>query len=159
MELIATVSTAYSAAKGIMDIGKGLLSAKIDAEVKDKFRELLDRVGTFQEALFFLREELLKLQQDKVDLKAQIDEFEAQLDLRSKVQYIKPSYWVADGDKKDGPFCQRCWDVNQKLVRLQGGNNDVWYCYECKVNFTGEGYKAPKISQPHSGGKHSWMGV
>lgn len=30
-------------------------------------------------------------------------------------------YWRGEGDTKEGPFCQRCLDVDRKAVRLQYG--------------------------------------
>lgn len=138
---LATINAAFGAAKSIKELGKGLLDAKIDQGVKDRFREMLEKIGNFQEALYFLREELLHQQQEKADLKAQIDELKAQLDLKSRVQYIKPSYWVVDGDKKDGPFCQKCYDADRKLIRLQDYGSDRWKCQNCDKIYEGPNFQ------------------
>ncbi|GEM_PF-1524111 len=58
--------------------------------------------------------------------------------------YEKPSYWVISEDKKDGPFCQRCYDTDQKLIRLQGGSNDKWLCHACKSYFYGPNHQPPQ---------------
>ena len=62
--------------------------------------------------------------------------------MRGSIVYEKPAYWRVDGDIKDGPFCQRCYDSEQKTIRLQIGiNNDVWKCLECKSVYYGPRYK------------------
>lgn len=137
---ISTITAAFGAAKSIKEIGKGLLSAKIDDEVKNQFRELLEKIGTFQESLYYLREELLGVQDEKQELNEKVKELEAKLALQSEVHYIKPSYWRGDGDDKDGPFCQKCYDVDGKLVRLQGEENDNWRCNGCEKVVHGTNY-------------------
>ena len=147
---IGTINAAFGAAKSIKELGKGLLDAKIDAAVKDRFREMLEKIGNFQEALYLLREELLTQQQEKTDLKAKVDELQAKLDQKSKVEFIMPSYWIVDEGEKDGPYCQRCYDVDERLVRLQvKEGDDYWRCSGCskiyqKPGATMSQYKPPR---------------
>jgi hypothetical protein len=60
-----------------------------------------------------------------------------------KLKWEKPFYWRIDDEKKDGPFCQKCYDSNKKLIRLQEGGNDVWRCFSCKSTFRGPRYNPP----------------
>lgn len=97
-----------------------------------------------QEKIMELREGALELQEENLDLKAKIKELEAALKRRDEVVYEKPSYWIVSDNGEDGPFCQRCYDVEQRLVRLQGGNNDCWDCESCKSHYRGPKY----VSRP-----------
>lgn len=45
--------------------------------------------------------------------------------MKLEVVWEKLSYCKYNEKDKDGLFCQRCYDVNEKLIRLQCGNNDV----------------------------------
>ena len=144
---ISSISSAYSALKAIKEISGGLLSAKIDAESKKQLSEVLERLGAVQDTLFYMREELLKLQEANRVQKEHIRKLEEKISIDKKLTWIKPSYWLVEDDKKDGPFCQRCYDVNKNLVRLQGGKNDVWVCHECKTKYFGPNYEPPKVNR------------
>ncbi len=141
---ISTISSAYSAVKAIKDIGSSLLDAKIDAEAKQRVSEVLEKLGGVQDTLFYMREELLRVQDENHSLKKQIKDLNEKLTQKERLQYIKPSYWLVDGEEKDGPYCQKCYDANQMLIRLQGGRNDVWSCHECKSTYYGPCYSRPK---------------
>lgn len=52
-------------------------------------------------------------------------------------------YWRAKDNKKEGPFCQLCWDKDKKLIRLYSDQVDIgetypvfiWKCRNCKSNY------------------------
>jgi hypothetical protein len=54
-----------------------------------------------------------------------INELEERLDLKAKLTWEKPYYWIVDRDKKDGPFYQQCYDTDGKLIRLQGSGDAI----------------------------------
>jgi len=141
---MATIVSAYSAVKNIKEIGEVLLNAKIDADSKQRVTEVIEKLGGIQDTLFYIREELLKVQEENHNLKVQVKQLEEKLQQKGKLQYIKPSYWVVEGETGDGPFCQRCYDAESKLVRLQEGSRDFWNCRECKNNYHGPNYTPPK---------------
>lgn len=96
--------------------------------------ELIKKGSTIeaQEKIMELREAAIELQDEHRELKEKIRELEEKLKLKESVVWDKPYYWYGEGDDRQGPFCQRCYDSDGKLVRLQGGKNDKWYCHECK---------------------------
>lgn len=56
--------------------------------------------------------------------------------------YKDDVYWQKNGEKLDGPFCQLCWDRDQKLLRLSNEKVDDGekvvdhrYCRSCKSNY------------------------
>jgi BMFP domain-containing protein YqiC len=141
---IASISSAYTAIKTIKEIGNTLLNAKIDSEAKHRVSEFVEKLGSVQDALFYIREELIKVQDENQNLKAKIKNLEDKLQIKEKLTYEKSYYWLDDKGLRSGPFCQRCYDVSGNLVHLQGGKNDVWQCYECKAPFYGPNYQPPQ---------------
>jgi ribosomal protein L37AE/L43A len=62
-----------------------------------------------------------------------------------KVTYESPYYFkaLADGSK-DGPFCQKCYDTTDKLVRLQSSSiRGVWTCNACKNSVKDSNFRPP----------------
>lgn len=100
-----------------------------------------------QEKILELREATLRAQEENLELKAKVALLEEKLQLRNNVVWKKPSYWV----DKDGPFCQKCYDSEQKLIRLQDGTNDCWSCLECKSYYTGQNYVEPRFERDSNG--------
>ena len=147
---IASISTAYTAIKAIKDIGNTLLNEKIDSEAKQRVSEFVEKLGSVHDALFYIREELIKVQDENQSLKSKIKSLEEKLQIKDKLIYEKSYYWLEDNGVRSGPFCQRCYDVKGILVHLQGGKNDTWHCYDCKVNFCGPNYQPPPQRQSSS---------
>ena len=100
-----------------------------------------------QEKIMELRSSALALEEENLELKSTITQLEEQIKLSRTVKWEKPHYWIGDGDDRDGPFCQRCFDVSQILVRMQDGNNDIWKCLECKSRVQGPNYKIPQVKR------------
>lgn len=147
---ISTITSAYSAIKAIKEIGTSLLDAKIDTESKQRVSDVIEKLGSVQDTLFYIREELLKVQNENHELKEKIKVLEEKLNEKSKVHYIKPSYWVIEGEEKDGPFCQKCYDTDKNLVRLQDCGNDIWTCRECKSPYYGPNHTLQKARKRQS---------
>ncbi|MEL4201767.1 hypothetical protein C9E85_05410 [Plesiomonas shigelloides] len=137
---ITTITSAYTAIKNIKEITKLVLDAKIDAEVSEKIQASIERLGEVQDTLFYIREELLTQQEEKENLKKELASAKAELEKVESVIYRAPSYWIVNKDQPDGPFCQPCFDDERKLIRLQGGDNDIWNCRKCKNTFHGPNY-------------------
>ena len=113
------------------------------------YREIVDlvKVGSTieaQEKIMELRSAALQIEEENFTLRTRVKELEAQLTVRDELQWEKPYYWMVNGDTKDGPYCQKCYDGDQKLIRLQGGNGGVWFCHTCKGRFYDASYK-PRV--------------
>ena len=119
---------------GIVDTFKEL--ATLAQKVQN--RELYERLVAFQSDIFTLQEE-------NRDLKETVRELRAKLELQGKVVWKKPSYWLIEGKKKNGPFCQKCYDSERKLIRLQDEGSDSWRCLNCKSYFEGPNYFSPEV--------------
>ena len=101
-----------------------------------------------QEKIMELREAAMELEEENRTLKLTVKELNKKIAFQKKVIYQKPSYWVKETEENDGPFCQKCHDSTDKLIRLPGGNNDVWYCYECSSTYYGPNYVKPVVQRP-----------
>ena len=75
------------------------------------------------------------LQKENLELKAKIKELEEKLNKKEEMDWEPPFYWVNNGDAKDGPFCQKCYDSESKLIRLQNADKGAWRCVSCNNNF------------------------
>ena len=93
-----------------------------------------------QEQLMKLRQEALNVQEENLALRQRVSELEYEKTQAQEMEFEGEVYWrtLEDGDR-DGPFCQRCFDVDKRLVRLvsvptASGRGTVmkWNCKECK---------------------------
>jgi hypothetical protein len=95
------------------------------------------------EKLVSLQSDILALQEENHELKDKVRQLKETSDLRDRVVWEQPFYWLNNDAAKDGPFCQKCWDSDQKLIRLQHRRNDIWDCYNCKNFFCGPHHVPP----------------
>jgi len=84
----------------------------------------------------------LKLQKENRVLKQAAE-------IKGKLIYEAPFYWLVDGDKRDGPYCQKCYDDNQKLIRLQLLGKGLWECKTCDNDYTDSDYNEPSSIKKH----------
>jgi hypothetical protein len=71
-----------------------------------------------QEKIMELREAAISQQEENIELRQRVKALEEQLALRAKVLWEAPYYWTEEDQKRDGPFCQSCYDKDG-LIRLQ----------------------------------------
>jgi len=115
------------------------------------YKEIVDLVKKgatveAQEKIMALREAALELQEENLDLKEEVKTLNQQLEIKAKIKFDEKVYWFDDEGKTDGPFCQRCYDMDKKLLRLQpatfrGGPTNAWTqggeCMECNSQYAG----------------------
>jgi len=90
--------------------------------------ELYQKILDVQAGALEVVEENNKLRDENRELKEK-------LKVKENLKYERNSYWIEAGDKKDGPFCSRCWDVDKNLVRLHPCGNPAYYDYpNCKAS-------------------------
>ena len=131
------VVTAVGSIKSAIDIAKVLKDGADTfdkAEVKLQLAELISSLADAKMQMAEVQELLLESNAEKKDLLNKLNQ-------KKKITYEKPSYFkINDDNSKDGPYCQNCYDANEKLIRLQGGKNDVWTCNQCKNTYKGSRY-------------------
>jgi hypothetical protein len=104
--------------------------------------ELVKKGSTIdlQENLVRLREQAVELQEENVTLRTRISDLERQVALRRDIQFDGELYWIVTApDKREGPFCQKCYDSEGKLIRLLDGTKrnigTEWVCSQCKMSY------------------------
>lgn len=86
-----------------------------------------------QEQIMALREGSLILQEENVGLREKVKILEESLRVKGQLTFDGSTYWLDDGTGANGPFCQHCYDISGRLVRLQDWG-DTWTCFACKTN-------------------------
>jgi regulator of replication initiation timing len=99
-----------------------------------------------QEKIMELREAAVELKSENAALKDQNAKLKNKLSLKAKTVFERPYYFVLAGKTKEGPYCQRCFDKDQDLIRLQSFGNGTWICCECKSKFFDKNFVPPKRS-------------
>jgi ribosomal protein L37AE/L43A len=94
---------------GIIDHAKDI--AKLIKKYNDA--ELYQKIIDLHDEIFELRENNLKL-------KEKIKELKEEKKINKKIVFESPFY------------CQKCYDDNKKLIRLQDLKNGYWECLVCK---------------------------
>lgn len=136
---IATITAALSGIKIASDIAKLIKNSGASletAEIKLKLAELI-------EALADAKIEIANFREVISDNEAEIRRLQAQMDTKDQTVWEDPYYFVLNKNgEKDGPYCQKCYDSNKKLIRLQSpGKNGYWQCNECKSGYKDSTYK------------------
>ncbi|OIP59074.1 MAG: hypothetical protein AUK19_02840 [Candidatus Moranbacteria bacterium CG2_30_45_14] len=81
-----------------------------------------------------VQEKLLVQQKRIFDLEHENGELKSELKLQSELVFEKNAYWIMKDNKKDGPFCTKCKDSEEKMIRMREGDYmSGWaYCPGCK---------------------------
>lgn len=148
-DIIMDIATTLSSIKTAYELAQGLRSMKSlmdNADVKLQIVDLID-------ALVNAKADLAEIRTQVIDKDRLIAELQDRLNTKVSVYYEEPFYWKDLGDdKKDGPFCQRCYDTDSKLIRLipRKSTNGSHICTGCSCWY---GQGTPRqIRRVHSGG-------
>ena len=117
--------------------------------------DLLKKGSTLevQEKILELRAATLNLQEENLALRQKVNSLESQLKDNETLNYEAPFYWRKSEGKKDGPFCQQCYDNKDKKIRLQSSDNDYWNCSTCGTGYPGPKYRDIDVSfETNNGG-------
>lgn len=137
MEL-SSIATLLSSIKTATDIAKLIKDSDVTfekAETKLKFAELIS-------ALADAKIQISEIQQVLIDKDTELREAKEKLLVKENIEWEKPYYWIIDGENKIGPYCQRCYDKNHLLMRLQNRDKGYWVCMECKSDYYDSSYDA-----------------
>ena len=119
--------------KTAVDLAKFI---KNSSDTLDKSGQKL-KLAELIEALADIKMETAEIKSLIIEKDEKIQSLESQLKLKNDLVYEAPFYWINNIENdREGPFCQKCYDENQKLIRLQAiENNDVWDCFSCRSSF------------------------
>jgi len=137
---MASVSAALTSLKVATDIAKFFKDTNVSfekAETKLKLAELI-------EALADAKIQFADIQQLLLDKDAELRAVREQLSIKANLKWDPPYYWIVTDDKKDGPYCQCCYDKDRALIRLQGNGKGYWKCEACNNSY----YDSSYVSKP-----------
>ena len=133
-----------------MDLSLLLTQTKTAVDIAKFIKNSSETLGKSEQKLKLaeLIEALADIKMETAEIKAliikkdeRIELLENKLKLKNDLIYDAPYYFIDNHDKKkDGPYCQKCYDVDEKLIRLQEIGNDEWDCYSCNGYFQGKKY-------------------
>lgn len=124
--ILSSIKTASDIAKLIKDSGTSLEQAEMKLKLADLISALADA-----------KIEVATVQGTLTEKDVEIKELKQKLSVRDAVHYRAPFYWSLTAEGEDGPYCQKCYDVEGRLVRLQKSVNreNVWSCRACRSDF------------------------
>jgi len=133
------ISAAYTGVKFIKESLTAILNVKIEAAAREKINEALEKVGTVQDTLFYLRDELSRLQAENYELKeklkaaedwkARLAEYELKETQGGAIIYLfkgQPRHYICPNciNKKEVQMLQRRKDSMSGDFRCPGCNKD-----------------------------------
>jgi hypothetical protein len=90
----------------------------------------LEAQKTIQE----LREGFLQLHAENIELKQELLEMRIAENVKENMIFDEPFYYLLDeNDKKDGPFCPKCWEKDEKKCRVINTPTSYTGKFQCQV--------------------------
>lgn len=95
----------------------------------------IDNIELYRQILD-LQNEVLQVVTENMELKGQLARAREQLSVRQSLRFENNAYWTGeDLETSDGPFCAKCWDTKQQLVRMLVSNDPRWSrCHSCAIS-------------------------
>lgn len=144
---IASISAALAGIKSATEIAKIIKDSGASLEQAEVKLQLADLISALADAKI----EIANIREVVSEKETQIKQLNQKLELKENIVWQKPYYVVVSDDKKDGPYCQKCYDSKQLLMRLQG-EEGWWQCRECKSTYTDDDYDNSPINMTPDNG-------
>jgi hypothetical protein len=133
------ISAALAAFKAAKDLGKVIFEAKIDHDVQEKYRGVLDKLGDAQDTLYELRDELLTKQSEVEKLQRTLSEND---DWRTRIgqfAIVQTAGGAVVHQFEGGPpyyACPNCIN-DRRIVPLQDNRtlSGKYRCVACKSEY------------------------
>ncbi|NOH82167.1 hypothetical protein F0231_20900 [Vibrio sp. RE86] len=137
---IVTISAALGSLKTAHELAKVIKSSGNSLEQAEMKFKLADLISALAETKI----ELADIQTVLIEKDEEIKALKKQLRERDEASYVAPYYWRETEKGKDGPFCQKCKDVDELFVRLQNIKaKGFWHCTNCDTNYLDKDYVSP----------------
>lgn len=88
----------------------------------------------------------MKLSEDTRDIQRENQRLQDQLTIRDNLVWEQPVYWLEKDGKREGPYCQVCWDDKKNLARLHN-HNHVFLCKVCNQVFEKPNSDMPRFEE------------
>ncbi|WP_417910672.1 hypothetical protein [Candidatus Electronema sp. PJ] len=136
---IAEITAALAGVKHASDIAKLIKNSEVSLEAAEVKLKLADLIDSLADA----KVEIAKFKEIISERDEEIQRLKKQLEKDGNMVYEEPYYFlVQENGDKDGPYCQRCYDNDKKLIRLQSAEEKgEWRCNECQNSYKDSSYK------------------
>lgn len=136
---IATIKGAYDAVSFAKKALENFVDTKADEKAKEKVAEALDRLGSVQDLLFSLREELSRLQGENAELKDKLRTYENWTD-RAAPYALHETAGGAVVYKSEGPpqhfACPRCYEKREiQILQNRRTASGTFECPCCQADY------------------------
>ncbi|GLQ72710.1 hypothetical protein [Vibrio penaeicida] len=137
---IVTIGTALTSLKTAVELAKAVRTSASTLEQAEVNLQIADLISALADARIEVSEiQTLLLEKDEL-----ISKLQKEVENKGNTIYEKPYYWLETNGQKEGPYCQRCKDVDELLVRLQrASSKGRWACRSCKEIYIDSSYVAP----------------
>lgn len=93
-----------------------------------------------------LQAEIMNVVSENQELRQENSSLSEKLVTKQAITFDNSAYWTRIDDKRDGPYCTRCWDLEKNLIRLHPCGNPAMYdCPNCK---SGPIRAKPELDRP-----------
>jgi hypothetical protein len=117
---------------------KGMFSTAVELIKKGSQMEAQAQIQRLQEQYLGLHAENLEIKQELLDLKAKYTE-------QKNMVFDEPFFFELVGERRDGPFCPRCWQRDGKKCRVVNTPDSYHGSQKCGVcdSLFGKGVPVP----------------
>lgn len=103
------------------------------------------------EKIIEMNTKFIEIQEDNQSLRSEIKKLKNISKINKNLELRINFYWLKNKDSiENGPYCTRCWDKNNDLIRIPTYQNQHEYhyfeCPECKNRVSNENYRASCIT-------------
>lgn len=136
---LASIGAAYNGLKVVKDVFVGFTNLKSETDSLERIYEAIKKVGDAQDALFMLREELFRLQEENNSLKKQMEDRDVWTNKIDQYQLVVTAGGAVVYQSKAEPFhlaCPSCTESKEIHIlqdnRIMAG---TFKCTKCKATY------------------------
>ena len=151
---INSISAALTSISAATEIAKLISSSNASLAKSEQKMKLAELIGSLADTKI----QLAEVQQEIIERDQTIKQLEEKLNTRENLIWEAPYYWIMKNSKKDGPYCQKCQDSDDKLIRLQAHENGYWDCKSCHTGYHDKSHIPATIPIESDYDSLGWMG-
>lgn len=136
---VSGINASYEAIKNIKNVFTSIIDSKIDIEVKKQIEISKEKLGSVQDTLFHLRNDLADLQTENENLKKQILEYNEWNNISNDYTLVetKGSAVVYEYNKDPKHYiCPNCFNNKERqILQNKKDSNGSFLCSKCESIF------------------------
>ncbi len=109
---------------GVFDELKSVGKVLQEAGKIEQYQQILDA-----------QQKMLEMQKKVADLEQENRGLKERLNLKEQLVHRAEVYYIKKANSEEGPFCAKCFDVDEKLVHMTQWNEKCKKCPNCDKVF------------------------